>query len=1135
MVPSTDRAQSHALAFLAEHEPTLVLLAAQADVLFAVDPVASIAKVRLFAELLAQEASARVGAFTTREEAQLDRLRRLRDRGVLAGDADTAFHAIRKLGNAAIHDNQGDHGSALHALKLAHALGVWFERSFGRGKAFKPPAFVPPRQPRDATAELRAEVESLRAALVAAEEARGAALRAAEEADLARQGAEARTSVEAAERAAAEALMNEAAAREADMVARLAAVQAKAASVPAAVAPVIEAAAAESVSLDFDEAATRRLIDEQLRAAGWEADTSSLRWSAGARPQKGRALAIAEVPTDAGPADYVLFVGLLPIAVVEAKRAHTQVAEVLKQSARYARGFRPIEGLDLAGPFADSDGEPLRVPFLFATNGRPYLRQIAERSGIWFRDARKPTNLPAVLPGWYTPEGLSALLRQDIADAHARLHDEPTDYLGLRGYQVRAIQAAERSIEHGQRALLLAMATGVGKTRTCIGLCYRLLKTRRFRRVLFLVDRSALGEQTENAFKDARLESLQTFDRIFDMKGLGEVRPEPDTKLHIATVQSLVRRVLYAADDVPPIDAYDCIVVDECHRGYTLDREMSDGELLFRDEADFISKYRRVLDHFDAVKIGLTATPALHTREIFGDPVFTYSYREAVVDGFLVDHEPPTRIVTALAEDGIHFRVGEEVEVYQPKAGVVQLSLLPDEITLDIDQFHRRVLTENYNRVVCEQVARHIDPSLPGKTLVFCVNDAHADLVVRLMKEAFVAVYGSVEDAAVQKITGAADRPLERIRRFKNERLPNIVVTVDLLTTGVDVPTISNLVFLRRVRSRVLYEQMLGRATRLCPEIGKEVFRIYDAVDLYSALAPYTEMKPVVADVKTTFSQLAADLTRLTDETLQRDVLEQFVAKLSRKVRHLHPQVAQRVEDEAGMDAAALAGWMRETPLAEVRTWIAAHPHLPPLLDAKTASDGRGGILISHHADEVRLVEQGYGPGRTRPEDYLDGFAKFVRDQVNELPALLVVTQRPRELTREQLKSLRLALDRAGYPEAHLKAAWRDRTNQDIAASIIGYVRQAALGDPLVPYEERVASAMKRVLASRPWSAPQRDWLRRIGQVLRQEVVLDRASFDSDGSAFRSHGGFARLDKVFDGKLETLLGDLAEEVWRRGA
>jgi type I restriction enzyme R subunit len=165
------------------------------------------------------------------------------------------------------------------------------------------------------------------------------------------------------------------------------------------------------------------------------------------------------------------------------------------------------------------------------------------------------------------------------------------------------------------------------------------------KRVLFLVDRSALGEQAANAFKDTRMESLQTFADIFGIKELDEQQPDTDTAVHIATVQGMVQRVLYSGEDTTPltVDQYDCIVVDECHRGYLLDRELSDTELSFRSYDDYISKYRRVLDYFDAVKIGLTATPALHTTQIFGAPIFTYSYREAVIDGFLVDHEPPVQ------------------------------------------------------------------------------------------------------------------------------------------------------------------------------------------------------------------------------------------------------------------------------------------------------------------------------------------------------------------------------------------------------------------------------------------------------------------------------------------------------------
>src|SRR5262249_403724 len=278
------------------------------------------------------------------------------------------------------------------------------------------------------------------------------------------------------------------------------------------------------------------------------------------------------------------------------------------------------------------------------------------------------------------------------------------------------------------------------------------------------------------------------------------------------------------------------------------------------------SKYRRVLDYFDAVKIGLTATPALHTSQIFGPPIFSYSYREAVIDGFLVDHEPPIQISTALSEGGISWKVGEKVPVYDVRRNQIDLFTTPDEINLEVEDFNRKVITEPFNKVVCGYLPKELDPNSRQKTLIFCVNDAHADLVVKLLKDALSDQYGNVDDDAVIKITGSADKPLQLIRRYKNERNPNIAVTVDLLTTGVDVPEICNLVFLRRVNSRILFDQMLGRATRLCDAIGKETFRIFDGVRIYEALQNLTEMKPVVVDPKITFTQLTREMAQVAGE-----------------------------------------------------------------------------------------------------------------------------------------------------------------------------------------------------------------------------------------------------------------------------
>jgi type I restriction enzyme R subunit len=519
----------------------------------------------------------------------------------------------------------------------------------------------------------------------------------------------------------------------------------------------------------------------------------------------------------------------------------------------------------------------------------------------------------------------------------------------------------------------------------------------------------------------------------------------------------------------------------------------------------------------------------LHTKEIFGSPVFSYSYREAVVDGFLVDHEPPIRIVTKLAQDGIHYDAREEVLVLDRSRQLVIKEALPDEIQFDVDAFNRRVITENFNRAVVGELVKHIDPEQDEKTLIFCATDEHADLVILLMKEALRAKYGSVDDDSVAKITGATDRPLEAIRRYRNERQPNIAVTVDLLTTGIDVPRIANLVFLRRVRSRILYEQMIGRATRLCPEIGKERFRIFDAVDLYAALKDVTDMKPVVVNPLVSFEQLVKEVLEAKEDDDRRGSLEELIAKLQRKKRVLRGEAEERFRAAAGMEVREVVKLLKQGSLGEAVDYLTQHPNLAPFLDRTTAS-GPYKTVISEHVDEVREVTRGYGKHGSRPPgDYLQAFRTFVENNLNKLPALLVVTQRPRELTREDLRALKLTLDQEGFGEKAVQSAWREQKNEDIAATIVGYIRQLALGSPLLPYAERVDRAVQRLRKAHQFTDPQSKWLDRIAKQVKLETVVDPASLDT--GQFKADGGFARLNKVFDGQLQALLAELAEQVW----
>jgi len=1084
------------------------------------DPNTSLLKLRQFGELLAQLVAAQMGEFLP-EEGQWDLLRRLRGQGLLPQEIAQLFNEVRRAGNAASHERRGDHRAALSTLKISWQLGLWYHRTFAE-PGYRAGPFIPPAAPIDESEELRGELDRLAQALATYQVTHGEIVQR-----LTATEAELRTTKD--EQVFWEQMAAESEAARVALQARLAAAQSDAASkTPAEVATYVAAAGAALTLVELDEAETRQLVDEQLRQAGWEADSTTLRFAAGTRPAKGRALAIAEWPTLSGPADYVLFVGLTPLAVVEAKRKHVDVSAALQQAKRYSRSFNVLAGAELAGgPWGI-----YRLPFAFSANGRPYLRQLETRSGIWFCDLRRPDNLGRALDGWYTPEGLTALLKQDVAQAHARLAAAPLQFdFALRPYQQEAIQAIEQAIARGQRLLLVAMATGTGKTKVSIALIYRLLKAQRFRRVLFLVDRSALGEQAANAFKDTRIENLQTFADIFGIKELEDATPATETTVHIATVQGMVQRILYAADgQAPPVDQYDCIVVDECHRGYLLDRELSEAELTFRGYEDYISKYRRVVEYFDAIKVGLTATPALHTVEIFGRPVYTYSYRAAVIDGYLVDHEPPIQLTTWLAAHGITWQAGETVKVYDAARGAIDLVTAPDEIKIDVDGFNRRVITEAFNRVVCAFLAQELDPTSRQKTLIFCVDSAHADLVVKLLKEAFAARYGSVDDDAVIKITGNADRPLELIRRFKNELNPTVAVTVDLLTTGVDVPEICNLVFLRRVNSRILFEQMLGRATRLCPEVGKESFRIFDAVQMYAAIQEMTEMRPVVVDPQISFAQLVNELVQVTGDAERALVRDQFIARLQRKKNRLGADAARDFETLAGMPPDAFIAELQAMPLHAIGAWFAARADLGEILDQQ-GERRRNLLLISEHADQLYSVEHGYGAG-VRPADYLHAFTAFVESNRDTLPALTAVLTRPSDLTRQQLRELALALDTAGFTETNLATAWRETTNQAIAAHIVGYIRTVALQEPLLPYDQRVDHALATILAQRAWSLPQRQWLTRIAAQTKANLIVDRAALDAPDQIFkREGGGFERLNRIFEGELVDVLARFNEAIW----
>lgn len=1019
------------------------------------------------------------------------RINQLRDEGWITPDLAEALHVLRKARNDAAHEDRGTPEKAERLLPVAYSLAEWFMETYGDWQYRHHDFVMPPADPEGA----------LRAAAKAAEKR---ADEATQEADYLR--AQAAAAMEKGKRKAQS-----------------------------------RRAAASRVK---PEAEARAVIDRQLQRAGWEADTWSLRYSKGTRPDKKRNLAIAEWPVAGGErADYALFAGTTLVGLIEAKKKGTPVASAIDgQCDEYARHILTADGAP-----AKAQWGSYRVPFVFAANGGAYqsVPGMEAYSGLWFRDLRQASNQARPLRDWMSPEGLLGMLDEDPGNADQRLLSMDLSFLQdgglhLRPYQMDAVRAAIHGIAEGKRNLLLALATGTGKTLIALGLMYTLIKARRFRRVLFLVDRNLLADQAIGKFQSIRVEKNLTLTNIYTVQDDGKIDLSNEVKVQVATVQSMIRRLRDADNEnAKPVSSsdYDLIIVDEAHRGYNLDKDMGEEEKLWRDPEDYLSKYKKVLDYFDAVRIGLTATPALETTEIFGAPVFTYSYTQGVMDGYLADHDAPVELMTDLAKHGIHYKAGEKVNYFFGKDLDVKEYTVPDKLDFDVSDFNRKVINQHFDETVIDMLAPHLHPEdrKAGKTLIFAVSDIHADRLVTILRKAFPAL----PPGAIRKITGASEggdsKKIKNLAdRFKNEMYPSIAVTVDLLTTGYDAPSITSLVFLRQVKSRILFEQMIGRAVRLCDDIEKTHFTIYDAVGACRIMNDLTTMKPVVQDPSLSMADLLDRVRDIENEKTLIYPVRQIVARLRRQVHGLSKEQRKQI--------GALTGGM--TPEALIDAIADADPKEA----RRIILDGKEAIFAFHVPASGRLTflsDKADKPaeeaaGVTEPastygsdKDYLEDFSEYIKTHKNDIAALRILCTRPQDLTLKDLNKLAALLQQDGFTVDQLNQAERDRTGQALTADLITFIRRAAIGSPLVDHKERVRRAVARLEEAHMFSLEAKQWLHRIEQILMNESIIYPGYFDED-DRFKRKGGFSRIDKCFKGKLSDLLTELNIYLYDKG-
>ena len=676
------------------------------------------------------------------------------------------------------------------------------------------------------------------------------------------------------------------------------------------------------------------------------------------------------------------------------------------------------------------------------------------------------------------------------------------------------------------------MATGTGKTRTVLGLIYNMLESKRFRRILFLVDRVSLGEQAMDTFKDVKLKELLTLDKIYEIKAIDDNIINLETKVSISTVQGLLKRTILAEEpDLMP-GAFDLIIVDEAHRGYILDREMTEEEILYDNQDDYMSKYKQVIEYFDAVKVALTATPALHTTEIFGEPIYTYSYREAVIDGWLVDHDPPYLINTDFIENDAQFKKGETLAQYDPNTNeLLNGAVLDDEMDFDVSEFNRKIVLPDHTRKVLEEVSTYLNPESGEKTLIFAVNDAHADRIVDTLREIYKP-YGISNDA-IMKITGKTaggnkKKILQVIKQFKNNQYPNIAVTVDLLTTGIDVPAICNLVFMRKINSRILFEQMLGRATRLCPEIGKTHFNIFDAVRVYEDLDDTSNMKSV--SVSKSMAELLEDLFR-PGEASKQPVKDRILARLQRKSKNLTDEQKYDVSERLG--GKTIREYAKELKSCTENAFVQrCREDKDFLLWFDNLKGKKRGHYYSEKEDTLLETTRGYGDTE-KPQDYLDSFVAYVNENKDRIEAIRIACTRPSDMTRAQLRELKLELDKENFTESSLNEAASAVSNERIVADIIAFVRRAVLKTPLVNHDDRVKMAFSKLISAHHFNKMQLDLLEKIKVYMLHESILNTETFEAP--AFKMDGGFARFNKKFGGQLAEIIREINTYIYEGAA
>ncbi len=548
------------------------------------------------------------------------------------------------------------------------------------------------------------------------------------------------------------------------------------------------------------EAEARQTIDSMLEASEWQIQNYAER-----AIDASFGVAVREYPLKLNQkADYLLFIDGDAVGVIEAKPAGTTLSGALQQAERY-RASLPDDLPSLP-----------RFPFAYASTGIE----------TYFRDIRDPDSRSRQVFAFHTPDALRdegnevTTLRENLRD---ELPKHPLETDVLWNCQFEAITELEKSFAASRPRALIQMATGSGKTYVAVSSVYRLIKFANVKRVLFLVDRNNLGRQTLREFQNYTTpDDGRKFTELYIVQHLTSNVIDEVSEVCITTIQRLYSMLKgepdyesddeessnfeQEAEDAPPqeivynpnvpIDTFDLIIVDECHRS-------------------IYGKWRHVLEYFDAFILGLTATPYSQTINFFNQNlVYEYSHEQAIEDDVNVGYYV-YRIKTEITESGSTVVEGSYVAWRDRDTRRLAWEELEEDEAYTGNQLDRDVVAEDQIRTIIQTfkgvLFTELFPSRTyvPKTLIFAKDDSHAEDIVKIVREVFAK-----GDDFCQKITYRSDRPENLIRRFRTQFDPRIAVSVDMISTGTDIKPLECLLFMRSVRSSGYFEQMKGRGVR---------------------------------------------------------------------------------------------------------------------------------------------------------------------------------------------------------------------------------------------------------------------------------------------------------------------------------